>query len=258
MELLKRVQDLESQRTSKAASYEDSLLAAMKAYLYQRDPLEKAKRSQQRQAKQTNQGETKQTGQGKVVMVKSPGRAINFIKENGAIRKLSNKGEAQTPTKTRATPKAVTMHREPRSVGRGPKSDANSEISTQLLLSQGHVMQKKITQGRLGQIIEEAVKQLWKKPVTTKPLKAMKSKREAILAATSHKVILRVGCQCTHIDAEGNRCTSRRWLEVHHIVEVSKGGTNDLSNLTTLCSAHHRHLHSYRRSLPGGRTLSAF
>jgi hypothetical protein len=33
---------------------------------------------------------------------------------------------------------------------------------------------------------------------------------------------------------------NRRWLDVHHILLLSAGGTNDLVNLALLCSAHHR------------------
>lgn len=31
--------------------------------------------------------------------------------------------------------------------------------------------------------------------------------------------------------------------EVHHIVPLSKGGTNDFSNLMSLCKSHHQRLH---------------
>ena len=38
-------------------------------------------------------------------------------------------------------------------------------------------------------------------------------------------------------------CRSARNLEVHHIIEQSKGGTHELSNLCLLCSGHHAALH---------------
>jgi hypothetical protein len=43
-EKLKRVQDLESQRTSRAASFEDSLNAALEVYLERNDPVRRAER----------------------------------------------------------------------------------------------------------------------------------------------------------------------------------------------------------------------
>jgi hypothetical protein len=38
-------------------------------------------------------------------------------------------------------------------------------------------------------------------------------------------------------------CNRRRYVDVHHIVFVSQGGRTRLSNLTTLCRAHHRLVH---------------
>ncbi|SNR53792.1 HNH endonuclease [Halorubrum vacuolatum] len=37
-----------------------------------------------------------------------------------------------------------------------------------------------------------------------------------------------------------------RHLDVHHVVPRANGGSNDLSNLLTLCSACHRDIHDYR------------
>ncbi len=50
--------------------------------------------------------------------------------------------------------------------------------------------------------------------------------------------------QCTFITSNGKRCTSRRWLHVHHKTLRAFGGANTLENLTTLCSNHHRYLHN--------------
>jgi hypothetical protein len=38
-------------------------------------------------------------------------------------------------------------------------------------------------------------------------------------------------------------CTNANWLQVHHIVHWSKGGTTDLDNLILLCGFHHRFVH---------------
>ena len=48
-----------------------------------------------------------------------------------------------------------------------------------------------------------------------------------------------------HCAAPG--CTSQRWLEIHHIVPVSQGGRDEISNLTTLCHAHHKQRHGPHR-----------
>jgi Domain of unknown function (DUF222)/HNH endonuclease len=73
-------------------------------------------------------------------------------------------------------------------------------------------------------------------------------------------------------------CERRRYVDVHHVVFVSNGGRTKLTNLTTLCRAHHRMVHEggfrlamdrhagvtvtspggtalpHRTSLPGGAT----
>lgn len=61
--------------------------------------------------------------------------------------------------------------------------------------------------------------------------------------SVEHEVVLRDQNQCVHIDRFGRRCTSKRWLEKHHVKEFSKGGEHTADNLETLCSAHHRIKH---------------
>ncbi len=51
------------------------------------------------------------------------------------------------------------------------------------------------------------------------------------------------GGQCTHIDENGERCSARRHLDIHHIIPKSLGGPDTLENLTLLCSGHHRAHH---------------
>jgi 5-methylcytosine-specific restriction endonuclease McrA len=47
---------------------------------------------------------------------------------------------------------------------------------------------------------------------------------------------------------QGQGCVSKRYLEVHHKVPRSAGGSNDASNLVTLCSACHKLAHSHHNS----------
>ncbi len=78
-----------------------------------------------------------------------------------------------------------------------------------------------------------------KKEPSKKPLCAL---RVRLTAEQKHAVFLRDGGRCTHHD-NGVRCTSERWIDVHHIILVSQGGSNDPENLTTLCSFHHDLIH---------------
>ena len=48
-------------------------------------------------------------------------------------------------------------------------------------------------------------------------------------------------------DHECGNCHATRNLHVHHVVPLSKGGTNNLSNLRTLCEDCHKRLHPHMR-----------
>lgn len=69
----------------------------------------------------------------------------------------------------------------------------------------------------------------------------------------NHQLALRDKGQCTEISANGKRCTEKRWLQVHHIVPVSHGGTNDIDNLATLCFRHHQLRHEGVQGVPSLR-----
>ncbi len=77
------------------------------------------------------------------------------------------------------------------------------------------------------------------------------SRRKRILAAVKHAVHLRDGGRCTFVDLQGNRCGNEQWLHFHHIQAVSKGGANDIANLTTLCSFHHDLVHQLSLGIEG-------
>lgn len=53
-------------------------------------------------------------------------------------------------------------------------------------------------------------------------------------------------------------CDRRRYVDVHHVVFVSHGGRTKLTNLTTLCRAHHRLVHEggYRLSMDRHASVS--
>ena len=70
--------------------------------------------------------------------------------------------------------------------------------------------------------------------------------QEPIPALTRHQVQLRDGGRCTQLDARGNRCENRRWIDIHHIRARRLAGANTLENLVTLCSAHHRMEHGQK------------
>jgi hypothetical protein len=78
-----------------------------------------------------------------------------------------------------------------------------------------------------------------------------KATRAPLKSTEKHPVNLRDGGRCTFQDVSGKRCTNERWLETHHIRQVSQGGTNEPSNLTTLCSFHHDLVHQLSLPIDG-------
>lgn len=66
------------------------------------------------------------------------------------------------------------------------------------------------------------------------------TRRVSLPAKVKHQIQLRDEGQCTHIDHSGKRCSSRRYLEIHHQKPVSQGGDNSLQNLRLLCFGHHK------------------
>lgn len=74
-------------------------------------------------------------------------------------------------------------------------------------------------------------------------------KRRPLPASMKHKIFLRDQGQCTKV-VQGKRCAARRWLDVHHVTPLAKGGRDTLENLVTLCSAHHRIDHAPNVHVP--------
>jgi HNH endonuclease len=68
--------------------------------------------------------------------------------------------------------------------------------------------------------------------------------RKPVRASVKHPVVLRDDMRCTHVSEDGRRCEQKRWLQLHHQIEVRHGGRNTVENLRLLCFAHHALIHS--------------
>lgn len=66
-----------------------------------------------------------------------------------------------------------------------------------------------------------------------------RSRRPAI-PASIRKMLLLPNAICSYIDRHGNKCASRRFLQIDHIHSWSLGGTHDPQNLQVLCGTHNR------------------
>lgn len=73
---------------------------------------------------------------------------------------------------------------------------------------------------------------VWARSITYKPIfKTQKKTTEPVGLSKRYAVLKRDGFQCVACGATGKDAR----LEVDHIIPRSKGGSNDMSNLQTLC-----------------------
>lgn len=63
------------------------------------------------------------------------------------------------------------------------------------------------------------------------------------LTKNRHIVRARDRGRCQFGMPNGKICGERKWVDIHHIVPTSMGGSDEPENLITLCSAHHRIVH---------------
>ena len=71
-------------------------------------------------------------------------------------------------------------------------------------------------------------------------------KRKAVTPALRKRIILRDRGRCS---TPG--CPHTKYLEIHHLIPQSRGGTNDPSNLTTVCGRCHKNIHLGKLKLRG-------
>jgi hypothetical protein len=145
-EKLKRVQDLVSTQSGKAASLEETLEAALALYIEKKDPVEKAHRAQARMEK-----------------AKSPVPGQDNERSNSNISLIPNLNSNNNP--------------------------------------------------------------------------------RFIPAWLVHAILRRDQGQCSFRSSQGDRCSQRRWLEIHHVQPLAQGGKNQLENLRLICRGHHQVLH---------------
>jgi hypothetical protein len=86
---------------------------------------------------------------------------------------------------------------------------------------------------------------------SVRPNGPKRNRRIRLTAEENHAVNARDHGRCTFVDEHGDRCPNERWLETHHKIKVSEGGTNHPSNLATLCSFHHDLVHQVSLPLDG-------
>ena len=67
------------------------------------------------------------------------------------------------------------------------------------------------------------------------------ARRSNVPRAVRREVFARDGEQCTFVDAEGNRCPARGFVELDHIKAKALGGGDEVENLRLRCRVHNHH-----------------
>jgi 5-methylcytosine-specific restriction endonuclease McrA len=99
-------------------------------------------------------------------------------------------------------------------------------------------------QGKPGENIREPTTESLNSTTTAARLGSMKVPDRAIPAQVKHAVQLRDSGRCRHLLPGGDRCESRQFLRLHHVVHFEDGGESTLENLILLCSNHHQRVHA--------------
>ncbi len=124
---------------------------------------------------------------------------------------------------------------------RNPSGDLEKIIEVALDL-----LQAKLERERLG----KTTRSKEKTPSSTTPADGGTSsaaqhspkpaRRRHVAKAVQREVWARDGAQCTFVDADGNRCPGRGFLELDHIDAKALGGSDEAANLRLRCRVHNR------------------
>lgn len=209
---LRRAQDLLCRSKRRPVTLAETIEALAKDFLRRNDPLEKAKRFQVRQGGATE----------------TVGEAIKAEK--------SDEGDEEK--------EQIREEEEEEEVKRNETAQSRSErAQSEPAQGQSEVKAPDHLIDELGKLATLQVPVACIPTTNDAPEVKQGNTREAIPAATRHRISLRDGGRCTYRLRNGMRCNQTRWIEIHHRLPVHRGGPNAVENLTTLCSVHHRKTH---------------
>ena len=124
---------------------------------------------------------------------------------------------------------------------------ASAELHRRLEQAQ-ELLSHSIPSGDLAQLFERALDELIHKELKRR-LGAGKPRKRRELQPDSRRVPVEVaravwerdGGQCAFVDAEGRRCSERRFLTFEHRIPFAFGGPPTVENLCLLCKPHNSH-----------------
>jgi hypothetical protein len=240
---LKCVQDLLSQKLERSASIEEALAAMTDNYLQKHDPVLRADRALARMRKrEAKERELPSKSRTDSVSGSEDSNKSASAPSSTFVDSTSSETSIGALVDGRAEQnKNVTC----RNTDSNATACAQSELTESTLIHSDCSDSARTDTARLDSV------------TACKPYDRGK-KRIPIPAHIKNAVIARDGWQCTAIGVDGKRCTNRRWLHLHHILEVSRGGTNDIENITSLCEGHHRALHLTGQTITLFREESTF
>ncbi|MGE4133558.1 MAG: HNH endonuclease [Bdellovibrionales bacterium] len=234
---LKRAQDVLSQQKRRSVSLEETLDAMTGLYLERKDPLAKALRIQ------GNSGDLKMKDES---VDSRPGGGRTGAAKSTAVTASAVAGGARGPTTSARAPSTFANATTASSDSPNPAAPNSSSLKP---LATPPPARTQLGPGPVGSEIRpnnEACPP--KHEVKTSPPRfpqwPPKISRKAIPADIRHALQLKYQGRCGYQN-KGNRCNESRFLEIHHIQPLSKGGTDDLENLILLCAGHHKVWHSH-------------
>jgi 5-methylcytosine-specific restriction endonuclease McrA len=105
-----------------------------------------------------------------------------------------------------------------------------------------------VSSGDLPALIERAIDALIEQEVRRRRGAGGPRKRRLQKPGSRHvavevvaEVWRRDAGQCSYVDAEGRRCSERRFLTIEHVQPHARGGPSTVENLSILCSNHNAH-----------------
>jgi hypothetical protein len=139
--------------------------------------------------------------------------------------------------------KPVAMELSELKVGVGKETEEDIEALR-------HILSRKLRKpASLSDVIAWMAKECRKKfdltqsKIISSGNRPLKPGRQPVRISTKKTVYQREQSQCTHRSSDSRRCIQKRWVQMHHKIEVANGGLNTPPNLTLLCHAHHKMLH---------------
>ena len=208
---LRRAQEVLSQKRQRPVSLEEVISEMTSVFLAKSDPLEIAKRQEMR------------------------GKLLEVEKSNDTKSDL-HVGKDATNQRSAGLEVDLLSKEEQRELCPGTVLGARVSNTDDAAVQADQVGNKIAQDGctDLLRLNEREEVQVTYKPTTRKPIPAQ----------TRHKIWIKSQGQCTHTSKEGERCTHKRFLQIHHKKHVAAGGGNNLANLELLCSGHHKAEHT--------------